>query len=333
MDRSLDEILAERKKSGSRGGRGRGPRNTTSNHNSGGGGGGGGARRRDRRDDYPRDGVRKVRYMVIGEHDDEVQGGQWAAANLGGTKPLFFRPARLCLQSYREEPQKIDEEWVHDRYDDNDADPRPKAPRAGRLSPDRASQPRGTRVRVDNLHYELTKSEIEGLFRQMGTVLGVELLYDRAGRSEGVAYVTYEFADDAKAAIREFDGANAKGQPIHLTIVAAGRRNPFEAAVKPGSGRPLAERITRPRRTRGGDDDEEGDDNGNGGLESVAEAAARGIDRGNRRPRKTQEELDAEMADYFGGGGGGGGVAEAVAEAGSMPAASRDDGDDAEMIG
>lgn len=39
----------------------------------------------------------------------------------------------------------------------------------------------------------------------------MSLTYDRAGRSEGIAYVTYESAHDAKEAIREFDGANAKG--------------------------------------------------------------------------------------------------------------------------
>lgn len=39
----------------------------------------------------------------------------------------------------------------------------------------------------------------------------MKLTYDRAGRSDGVAYVTYEDAQDAKRAIREYDGANAKG--------------------------------------------------------------------------------------------------------------------------
>ena len=45
----------------------------------------------------------------------------------------------------------------------------------------------------------------------MGQVLKLELLYDRAGRSEGTAFVHYERRDDAVAAIREFNGANAKG--------------------------------------------------------------------------------------------------------------------------
>lgn len=73
------------------------------------------------------------------------------------------------------------------------------------------SSQRGTKIRVENIHYELTKEDIEGLFRRIGPVLSTELVYDRAGRSDGVAYITYEIYDDAKEAIREFDGANAKG--------------------------------------------------------------------------------------------------------------------------
>ncbi len=42
----------------------------------------------------------------------------------------------------------------------------------------------------------------------------LSLAYDRAGRSEGIAWVTYESAQDAKKAFREFDGANAKGTMV-----------------------------------------------------------------------------------------------------------------------
>lgn len=66
----------------------------------------------------------------------------------------------------------------------------------------------------------------QGLFERQGTVLKLELKYDRAGRSEGIAFVTYEREADAKRAIDEFDGANANGptpppsslpQPNNLT--------------------------------------------------------------------------------------------------------------------
>lgn len=115
-------------------------------------------------------------------------------------------------------------------------------------------------------------------------------------------------------------------------------RNPFDGAVKPGAGRPLADRISRPSGRdrslspgRDGDDDvapkgidryipggngsrsrspfqrgrrdgrRPGERRGDGGRQD-----GRGGPRAGRdsRARKTQDELDAEMADYFNTGGG-----------------------------
>jgi len=198
------------------------------------------------------------------------------------------------------------------------------------------------KLRVDNLHYELTEEDLDDLFNRIGPVVKLSLAYDRAGRSEGIAWVTYESAQDAKKAIREFDGANAKGQPIRLTYVPTGPsggvgrpRNPFDTAVAPA--RSLADRITLapgarscslspirhsdvsgpapdnvdryvPRQTscsrsplprrregrRSGARRERGERGNDGrGSERVAR---------DGRPKKTQEELDAEMEDYWGGG-------------------------------
>ena len=163
-------------------------------------------------------------------------------------------------------------------------------------------------------------------------------------------------------------------QPIKLTIMPSGpgpRGNPFDNAVKPGSGRSLAERITRPgRRSRslspGRDLDEEaarkgidryvpgrsgsrsrsplprgrrdggggrrpGERRGRGGQGGRPSGAAGGNTRGGRdgRPRKTQEELDAEMADYFGSASGNA-PATSAANGQSETAAVRDD--DIDMI-
>jgi THO complex subunit 4 len=46
------------------------------------------------------------------------------------------------------------------------------------------------------------------------------LRYDRAGRSEGTAYVTYELKEDAQEAVRQFDGANANGTRARPVIQA-----------------------------------------------------------------------------------------------------------------
>lgn len=314
MDRSLDEILAERQ--ASKGGRSsRGPRSR--------GNGGGSRRNNDRRDDFPRDGVRKA---------------------------------------YRDDNRKLDDEWVHDRYDESSS----RQPRRSRGGRDADSEPtRGTRLRVDNLHYDLTESDLTELFENIGPIAKFELKYDNAGRSDGTAFVTYESHSDAKEAIKQYDGANAKGQPIRLTMLSgAGPRG-----GRVGTGRPLADRISRPRsQSPRRDRDRELRD-----MEDEAER--RGIDRyipggnrnsrsyspaprqrreGGRRPgdrrrgdgqrrgdggrdgggegrgprtgrdgriRKTQEELDAEMADYFVGGNNGAADASGAAN-----------GDDVDMI-
>lgn len=159
--------------------------------------------------------------------------------------------------------------------------------------------------------------------------------------------------------MREFDGANANGQPIRLIPVHDGpsgrRRNPFDSAVAPP--RSLEERISfapssrdrsysprpsnvrgpappnvdryvpgdrssrspRPRRREGrppGARRERGErsERGRGGGR---EAGA----RPERRPKKTQEELDAEMDDYWGASKANGGDSTAASAADPTAAA------------
>ncbi|KAI0478550.1 hypothetical protein GGR56DRAFT_327520 [Xylariaceae sp. FL0804] len=310
MDRSLDEIVAEsqqHKRGGNRSRRG-------------------GARPPRERDSFPRDGVRK---------------------------------------STRDDSRGVDADWVHDRFEDYHSRERPRNNRRRERSPEIAQDVRGTKLKVDNLHYDLSKEDLDGLFSKIGRVLKLELLYDRAGRSEGVAYVTYERRDHATKAIHEFNGANAKGQPIRLNIVSSAppRRNPFDTAYMPGSGGSLADRISRPdsrspngrnidryvpdgsrdrrrsrspiRRRGGRGAGGGGGGGGDGGRrpgarrERGAEGGGDGRPRGrDGRPKKTQEELDAEMADYFGpGGDAAGGPAETTAGVQETPA-----GDDVDMI-
>lgn len=114
---------------------------------------------------------------------------------------------------------------------------------------DRERQLPPAKIRVDNLHYDLTEDDIYELFTRIANVKDVRLQFDRAGRSEGTAFVTYENISDARAAVKEFDGANAKGQPIRLTILplpprsAPRKENPFDRAENPRS---LFDRIEAP---------------------------------------------------------------------------------------
>lgn len=183
------------------------------------------------------------------------------------------------------------------------------------------------------------------------------MLYDRMDRSSGTAFVTYRDVRDAQDAIKDYDGANANGQPIKVTLLpnapaAAPRGNPFDRAERP-AGRSLFDRIEEPgsrgdsredprsRRRRSesprrrpppentdrymprvgrsrspirrrGTPRESGrrpgqrrEDSGRGGgRRGRVDDEGRPVVGG--RPRKTADELDAEMDDYWGSKGDGG---------------------------
>ncbi|CAK4034052.1 serine arginine-rich splicing factor 7-like [Lecanosticta acicola] len=313
MDRSLDEIIGERPRP--RGGRG----------------GGRGSDRRPpparapRREEYPRDGVRKYR-------SDEPTN----IDSYGYTYPAY--PARNTVLT----PPS---DWVHDRYEDDRY-----APAYDDERPPRGPGPAGTRIRVDNVHYELTEDDLRELFERVGPILSVRLLYDRADRSQGTAYVIYEDHRDAREAVTNFDNQYANGQPIRLTLMPSG---PSDRAPR---GVSLADRIEKPVRSLADRIEDSRSDSrddprrrrhrsdsprkGRIAQETLdrymplrgsrSPIRRRGTPRGGAgrrpgqrreearpprrprtdddgrplvggRPRKTAEELDAEMADYWGG--------------------------------
>ncbi|KAI9726920.1 MAG: hypothetical protein M1828_000268 [Chrysothrix sp. TS-e1954] len=211
-----------------------------------------------------------------------------------------------------------------------------------------ASDTTSSKLRVDNLHYELTESDLRELFTRIGPILTCQILYDKADRSRGTAFVTYHHRRDAVTAVHEFDGANAYGQPIKVALLPTGLgrgrggdlldvpasrpRSLFDRISEPAPRRrrsesPNARRVvtrrpapdnidryvpdenrrsrdtssTRPRGRDGG---------GRGGRRPGARRddsgrPDRGRDEEGRpmrggRPRKTAEQLDAEMSDYWG---------------------------------
>ena len=204
----------------------------------------------------------------------------------------------------------------------------------------------------------LINPSYQDLFTRIAPVTSLSLRFDRAGRSSGTAFVTYASVSSANRAIREFDGANAAGQPIRLTLLptatsvdltrgkATAGRNPFDTAVKPGrslfdrvempgagrhgGGRSRSRSPGAPRRTDTSKPPPDGVDryippaggsrrrrsrtrsprrrspvsrarspiHGRGGR-GRGEERERGSRIVNGRPRKTQEELDREMEDYW----------------------------------
>ncbi|KAI7577607.1 hypothetical protein KC316_g10233, partial [Hortaea werneckii] len=100
----------------------------------------------------------------------------------------------------------------------------------------------GTKLRVENVHYELTEDDLRGLFERKGPLLSVKLVYDRMDRSTGMAYVTYADYRDARDAVEDYDGQNANGLPIKITVLP-------QAPAAATRGPSLFERIERPPRS------------------------------------------------------------------------------------
>ncbi|GAB7346341.1 hypothetical protein MBLNU457_5056t2 [Dothideomycetes sp. NU457] len=206
------------------------------------------------------------------------------------------------------------------------------------------------KLRVDNIHYDLSEKDLKELFTRIGDIASARMTYDRHDRPTGTAFVTYYSLRDARDAVREFDGANAYGQPIRVTLLPPGPapgarpRNPFDNVEKPS--RSLFERIEhdsapRSRRrsnspardgvdryvpgrnrspiSRRGTPREGGRRPGarreNSGRPARGGARGGGEGRPGARPKKTAEELDAEMNDYWGGGAGQGDAAAVAADA------------------
>ncbi|CCX32347.1 hypothetical protein FPQ18DRAFT_325591 [Pyronema domesticum] len=246
--------------------------------------------------------------------------------------------------------------WVHDKFNDGDSNDRSRKPMARDFPIKGMAPSTGAKVKVENIHYELGEEELMDLFRRQGPVVKLDLLYDRAGRSEGTAFVTYAHEADALSAIKAYDGANANGQPITLTLVARDRVERGPSSVNSAQSRPrsLFDRIVpqdgpggprerrrslddrrdptrkptppgidryvpperRRERERGGGERTQagprpavghrdggrgqgrrGGPGGHGGPGGNGERGGRGGNMG--RPKKTVEELDAEMNDYF----------------------------------
>ena len=113
------------------------------------------------------------------------------------------------------------------------------------------------------------------MFSKIGPVQSLRLKYDKMGRSDGVAFVTYTSLADANEAIRKYNGANAAGQPITVTLDPDVPRRPI------GSGnRSRGRGFTR-------------------GPSRMTSGPRVGSGRGERRPRRTQEDLDRELDDFM----------------------------------
>lgn len=82
-------------------------------------------------------------------------------------------------------------------------------------------------IYVGNLDYEVSKSDLEKVFEEYGTVSSANIIMDKySGRSKGFGFVTMENNDEANAAIKELNGASYENREI-IVNEAKPKKNNF----------------------------------------------------------------------------------------------------------
>lgn len=90
-----------------------------------------------------------------------------------------------------------------------------------------------TKLYVGNLSFSVTSGDLEDYFGQAGTVESAKVIEDRdTGRSRGFGFVEMSSAEEASAAISQFNGQDFEGRNL---IVNEAR--PREEGGNSGGGR------------------------------------------------------------------------------------------------
>ncbi|CAN9111191.1 unnamed protein product [Alternaria alternata] len=154
-----------------------------------------------------------------------------------------------------------------------------------------------TKIMVSNLPRDIDNAQLQDYFVSavgVGRPKKVLLQYDAQGRSVGSATIIFNKHDQAAKATAALDGVKIDGRPVRVEMLVSAAAIP--ATTRPAS---LADRVTTsqspppPRRQLPVPHADV--------VKLVARARA--VEVGEARPKKkTVEELDAEMADYFPGG-------------------------------
>lgn len=112
-------------------------------------------------------------------------------------------PSAIAEELEKDDDDDDDEE---EEYEDEDEESEPESPEAGRLY-------------IGNLPYAITSSELSQVFGEAGNVVSVEIVYDRVtDRSRGFAFITMASVQDAKEAIRMFNGSQIGGRTVKVNF-------------------------------------------------------------------------------------------------------------------
>jgi RNA recognition motif-containing protein len=70
-------------------------------------------------------------------------------------------------------------------------------------------------IYVGNLNFKVNENDLEGLFKEHGTVSSCKIIADKySGRSKGFGFITMENDEEAKKALEELNGTTFEDREI-----------------------------------------------------------------------------------------------------------------------
>jgi len=152
-----------------------------------------------------------------------------------------------------------------------------------------------SKIIISNLPSDVNEGQIKEYFSStIGPVKKVLLVYGPQGQSRGIANVTFSRGDSAAKAVQELNGVKVDGRPMKVDVIVDAKNAP--PAPEP---KKLSDRISQPKSAAkpkpATETKAKSAEKGKGGRR------ARGGRGGGRvgRVKKSEQELDAEMVDYF----------------------------------
>ncbi|KAH9865476.1 hypothetical protein J1614_009060 [Plenodomus biglobosus] len=154
-----------------------------------------------------------------------------------------------------------------------------------------------TKIMVSNLPLDVEQGQLQDYFTGVGVGRPKKVLlqYGPNGRSLGSATIIFNKHEQAAKATAALDGVKIDGRLIRVEMLVSADKLPA-ATSKPS----LADRVTQPKKDK--PKPATAAKAAPAATRGRGEARGRGKGRGGREARpkkKTVEELDAEMADYF----------------------------------
>lgn len=106
-------------------------------------------------------------------------------------------------------------------------------------------------VCIRNLADTISEDDLRDLFRQVGPVVRIHIERDQRGDRSGMAWVLYDFAEDARVAAERFNQRRAAGKTITVRRVAhVGDTGAGLASLGDRIGERVGNSKTKPRKKR-----------------------------------------------------------------------------------